>query len=311
MDIRSIDMNLLVVFDAMIEHRSVTRAAEAVGLSQPAMSAAVARLRAWFDDPLFVKTGSEMKATPRALALAKPVRRVIETVKGEILQQSGFDPHKTDRTFTIITPDIGEVNFLPKLLERLSQSAPQARLRAISKSRPAAAAALESGEAELAIGYFPDLQKAGFFRQKLFDSPHVCIVRSDHPVVKERLSLKQYLALSHVVVQPDGREHVFDLYLAQRGIKRKVVLELSHFMSLLPVIESSDLIATVPADLADVCQRYATIRKVAVPIKSPVIPLHQFWHRRFHKDPANIWIRGVVHSLFTTHVAPQAAPVRP
>ena len=101
------------------------------------------------------------------------------------------------------------------------------------------------------------------------------------------------------------------MYMAQRGIKRKVVLELSHFMSLLPVIESSDLIATVPADLADVCQRYATIRKVVVPIKSPVIPLHQFWHRRFHKDPANIWIRGVVHSLFTTHVAPQAAPVRP
>ena len=272
----------------MIEHRSVTRAAEAVGLSQPAMSAAVARLRVWFDDPLFVKTGSEMKATPRALALAKPVRRVSKTVKGEILQQSGFDPSKTDRTFTIITPDIGEINFLPKLLARLAQIAPLVRLRAISRSRPAAAVALESGEAELAIGYCPDLQKAGFFKQKLFDTPHVCIIRSGHPLVKERLSMKQYLALLHVVVQPDGREHVFDLHLAQCGIKRKVVLELSHFMSLLPIIESSDLIATVPGDLADAFERYATIRKVPVPVKSPQIPLHQFWHRRFHKDPANV-----------------------
>ena len=97
MDIRSIDMNLLVVFDAMLEHRSVTRAGEAIGLSQPAMSAAVARLRGWFDDPLFVKTGLEMKPTPRAEELAVPVRRVIETVKGEILQRAGFDPAKTER----------------------------------------------------------------------------------------------------------------------------------------------------------------------------------------------------------------------
>ena len=292
-------MNLLVVFDAMIEHRSVTRAAEAIGLSQPAMSAAVARLRTWFDDPLFVKTGAEMKPTPRALALAGPVRRVIETVKGEILQQSGFDPEKTDRTFTIITPDIGEVNFLPKLLASVSSQAPQARLRAISKSRPAAAESLQAGESELAVGYFPDLHKAGFFRQKLFDSPHVCIVRRQHPGVGERLNLKQYLELSHVVVQPEGREHVFDLFLERRGIKRRVLLEVSHFMSLLPLIESSDLIATVPSDLAAVCQRYADIRLVDVPIKSPVIPVHQFWHRRFHKDPANLWIRGLVQSLFT------------
>lgn len=299
MDIRSIDMNLLVVFDAMIEHRSVTRAAEAIGLSQPAMSAAVARLRNWFDDPLFVKTGAEMKATPRALALAKPVRRVIETVKDEILQKSGFDPEKTDRTFTILMPDIAEVNFLPKLLARLSQVAPNARLRTISKSRPGAAEALESGEAELAMGYFPDLHKAGFFRQKLFDTPHVCIVRADHPTVGDKLTVKQYLDLSHAVVQPDGREHVFELFLDQRGLKRRVLLKLSHFMSLLPVIESSDLIATVPLDLAEVCQRYANIRVLDAPIKSPVIAVSQFWHRRFHKDPANIWIRGVIHAVFT------------
>ena len=304
MDIRAIDMNLLVVFDAMIEHRSVTRAGEAIGLSQPAMSAAVARLRAWFDDPLFVKTGAEMKPTPRALELAPPVRRVIETVKGEILQRAGFDPGKTDRTFTIITPDIGEVNFLPKLLARLSVSAPGAQLRTIARSRPAAAEALESGLAELAVGYFPDLHRAGFFQQKLFNSPHVCIVRSDHPTVGERLTLKEYLSLSHAVVRPEGREHVFEQFIEQRGLKRRVLLELSHFMSLLPVIESSDLIATVPRDLADVCRRYANIRIVDTPIKSPVIAVHQFWHRRFHKDPANVWIRSVVQSLFTADAPP-------
>ncbi|MDW5441129.1 LysR family transcriptional regulator [Polaromonas sp. SM01] len=300
MDIRTIDMNLLVVFDAMTTHRNVTRAGEAIGLSQPAMSAAVARLRGWFDDPLFVKTGAEMKPTPRALELAGPVRRVIDTVKGEILQRSGFDPATTDRTFTLITPDIGEVNFVPKLLARMSREAPQAQLRTVAKSRPAAAEALESGAADLAIGYFPDLQKAGFFQQKLFGSAHVCIVRSGHPTVGERLTLREYMALSHAVVRPDGREHVFEQFFDQRGLKRRVVLELSHFMSLLPVIESSDLMATVPRDLADVCRRYGTIRVLETPIKSPVIAVHQFWHRRVHKDPANLWLRSMVQALFTT-----------
>lgn len=298
MDIRALDLNLLVAFDAMVEHRSVTRAGEAIGLSQPAMSAAVARLRGWFDDPLFVKTGAEMKPTPRAEELAIPVRRVIDTVRGEILQRSGFDPARTERTFTVITPDIGEVNFVPRLLEYLSQQAPSAQLRTLARSRPAAAEALEAGAADLAIGYFPDLQKAGFFQQKLFDTAHVCIVRQDHPTVGKRLTLKDYMALSHAVVRPDGREHVFEQFFEQRGLKRRVLLELSHFMSLLPVIENSDLIATVPRDLADVCCRYGTIRIVDAPIKSPVIAVHQFWHRRLHKDPANLWLRGMVQALF-------------
>jgi DNA-binding transcriptional LysR family regulator len=307
MDMKGIDLNLLVVFDAMVEHRSVTRAGEAIGLSQPAMSAAVARLRTLFGDALFVRSGPEMKSTPRALELAAPVRRVIETVRGEILQRSSFDPATTERTFTIITPDIGEINFVPKLLTRLAQEAPAAHLRAVAKPRPAAAEGLESGEAELAVGYFPDLQKAGFFQQKLFDNPHVCIVRRRHPVIGARITLKEYLAASHAVVRPDGREHVFEQFLQQRGLQRRVLVELSHFMSLLPVIEGSDLIATVPRDLADVCQRYADVRIVEPPIKSPVIAVHQFWHLRFHKDPANMWLRGVIRSLFTSSRTPASA----
>ena len=173
MDMKSVDLNLLVVFDAMVEHRSVTRAGHAIGLSQPAMSAAVSRLRALFDDPLFVRTGAEMKPTPRALELAAPVRRVIDTVRVDILQRSTFSPSTTDRTFTVITPDIGEINFLPGLLERFTGEAPQARLRAVSLPRDAAAAALEAGEADLALGYFPDLHKTGFF-QKSCSTTRTC-----------------------------------------------------------------------------------------------------------------------------------------
>lgn len=296
MDITTVDLNLLVAFDAMTEHRSVTRAGDAIGLSQPAMSAAVSRLRMLFDDLLFVRAGAQMKPTPRALELALPVRRVLDMVRADILQRSVFDPATTDRTFNIITPDIGEINFLPKLLVRFTREAPRARLRAISLPRDAAAAALESGEADLALGYFPDLQRAGFFQQKLFDNPHVCIVRKAHPTIGSRITLKAYLAAVHAVVRPDGREHVFEQFMQQRGLQRKVLLELSHFMSLLPVIEESDLIATVPRDLADVCIRYSDVRIIETPIKSPVIAVHQFWHRRVHKDQASIWLRSVTSS---------------
>ena len=298
MDIRGFDLNLLVAFDAMIEHRSVTRAAEALGLSQPAMSAAVARLRQRFGDPLFVKTGAEMRATPRANELAAAVRRVVETVRSEILQLSAFDPAASTRTFTILTPDIGEINFLPRVLSRMASDAPHANLRTLSLPRHATREALESGAADLAVGYFPDLHKAGFYQQRLFRNGLVCIVRNDHPTLKRAISLKAYLAASHAVVKPEGREHVFEQFLQGRDLKRRVVVEIAHFMSLLPILTSTDLVATVPRDLADVCARHAPIRILACPIKAPAIEVHQFWHQRFHKEPANVWLRGIIHDLF-------------
>lgn len=299
MDIRTVDLNLLLAFDAMLEHRSVTRAGEAIGLSQPAMSAAVARLRTLFDDPLFVKTGAQMQPTARAQALAEPVRRVVQTIRSEILRPGGFDPARSERTFTLITPDIGEMQFVPPLLARLAAQAPGVRLNVVSRPRTAAADALASGAADLAIGYFPDLKGAGFFQQKLFDNRHVCIVRRDHPRAGDgTIHLDDYLALGHVVVRPDGREHVYEQHLERRGIDRKVVLQLSHFMSLLPVIEGSDLLATVPMDLAQICQRYAQVRILESPISAPAIPVHQFWHRRAHKDAAGVWLRAQVATLF-------------
>jgi len=298
MDIKDVDLNLLVAFDAMTEQRSVTRAAESVGLSQPAMSAAVARLRVLFDDPLFVKTAAGMQPTPRAAALADPVRRVVEAIKVEILPASAFDPATARKRFAIVTPDIAEVHFLPKILAHFAREAPACTLQTLSMPRHAAADALASGAAELAIGYLPDLQKAGFFLQKLFRNDYVCIVRNRHPTIGERLTLKTYLAASHAVVSPDGREHVLEQTLQMRGVERRVTVGLSHFMSLLPIIEGSDLVATVPRDLANICACHGDIRIVEPPFKSPVVEVHQFWHRRFHKDAANVWLRELVHRLF-------------
>lgn len=307
MDIRQVDLNLLLVFHSMLEHRSVTRSAEAIGLSQPAMSAAVTRLRVLFNDALFVRTGSGMQPTPRAAELESAVRRVIDTVKAEILPVPSFDPRKDSKVFSLVTPDIAEVHFLPKIIACLVREAPHCDVRTLSMPRQAAAEALEAGAAELAIGYLPDLQKAGFFLQKLFRNDYVCIVRGKHPFIADKLTLKTYLAASHAVVSPDGREHLLDQFLNRRNLKRRVLVGLSHFMSLLPIIESSDLIATVPRDLANICVQHADIRIVDPPFKAPVVEVHQFWHRRSHQDAANVWLRSQVLRLFRVQstVAPR------
>lgn len=299
MDLQRVDLNLLTVFAALAEHRSVTRAAESLGLSQPATSAALARLRELLADPLFVRAGAEMQPTPRAAQLVAPVRRVLDTVREEVLQARAFEPASTERVFTVLTPDIGEINFLPRMLAHLASSAPQANVKALSMPPRAAADALESGAADLAVGYYPDLHKAGFFQQRLFRNEHVCIVRRDHPTIRKTLTLRQFLDASHAVVRPEGREHVFEQFLQSKGLKRRVRLEVSHFMSLLPIISTSDLLATVPRDLAEVCTRHGDIRILPTPMKSPVIDVHQFWHRRVHKDAAHSWFRGVVNGLFS------------
>jgi DNA-binding transcriptional LysR family regulator len=299
MDIRSLDLNLLVVFDAMLKHQNVTKAAEAIKLSQPAMSAAISRLRALFDDPLFVRTGAGMVPTPKAQTLSPSIRLVVQTIQTDILLPKSFDPSLSDRTFTLVTPDIAEVNFLPRLLSKMAEQSPLISLKTLAMPREAAANSLETGSAEMAIGYFPDLHKAGFFQQKLISSSHVCLVRKTHPDVGDKLSMAQFTQASHAVVKPDGREHVFEQFLQSKGVTRRVVVELSHFMSLLPIIETSNLIATVPKDLADFFVRHGEVRYVPTPMKSPIIDVHLFWHKRFHKDSAHIWLRQVIHQLFS------------
>lgn len=297
MDIRSVDLNLLVIFDAMARLRSVNKTAEAVDLSQPATSGALARLRVLFDDALFVRAGSQMQPTPRALELAPIVRRVLGIIEAEVLQQAGFDPARADRSFTILTPDIGEVAFLPGVLKRLRQDAPHVRLQAVSRPRTAAAQALESGEAELAVGFFPDLQRAGYFQQALFKGTYACIACARNTAIGPKLTLKQYLAARHIVIRPDGREHMLDRFLDDKGWNRHVTLELSHFMSLVALLPDSDLIATVPQDIATVVGRHVALQEIGLPFRPPQIQVQQYWHRRMQNDPANRWLRGLFYDV--------------
>lgn len=297
MDIQSVDLNLLVVFDAMARLRSVNKAAEAIGLSQPATSGALARLRLLFEDPLFVRIGGSMEPTPRAMDLAPAVRRVIQAIQSEVLRQVVFDPMKDERTFTILTPDIGEVAFLPGVLRRVRKEAPHVRIVALSRSRAAAAEALEKGEAELAVGFFPDLEKSGYFQQGLFKTSYACIACAHNEVAPARMNQKQYLAANHIVVRPDGREHLLDRFLEDKGWKRHVTLELAHFMSLVSLLPGTDLVATVPDDIATVVSRLVPLRRIELPFKPPQLQVQQYWHRRMQNDSAHRWLRNLFYEV--------------
>ena len=158
--------------------------------------------------------------------------------------------------------------------------------------------ALEEGIADLAIGYFPDLVRPGFYQQRLFRNSFACIVRSDHPRVGARLTREQFLQEAHAIVRPAGRTHIFEQFMEKRRITRHVRADLAHFTSLLTVIAASDLIATVPLDIGHVFSQLANIRTLAPPFQPPAFDVKQHWHRRVHGDAANVWLRETVRELF-------------
>ncbi|WP_083684405.1 LysR family transcriptional regulator [Massilia putida] len=298
MNIADLDLNVLVVFDAMLQHQSVTRAGHALDLSQPAMSAALSKMRSQLGDPLFVRTGHGMRPTPRALQLSEPVKKILEMVRLEVLQQPAFDPTTAHRVFTVITPDIGETVFMPKILAHLQAHAPHIAIRSVAISSEGAGEALELGQADLAIGYFPDLAKPGFYQQRLFKNTFACMVRADHPRIHDTLTVDQFMQESHALVRPAGRTHLFEQYLNSKNIKLDVRAELSHFASLLTIISSSDLIATVPRDIGHVFATLAKVRLLDPPLKPPSFHLMQHWHTVMHADSANVWLRQMVKNLF-------------
>ena len=308
MDIAGLDLNLLKVFSAILATRSVSQVARELGLSQPAMSAALAKLRQQFNDPLFVRTSKGMVPTPRALELEDPVKRIIETVKREVLNEEGFNPLTSDRTFTLSMSDIGEMVFLPKLLKHLSVAAPVTRIRVLSLGPDRLEQALMEGEVDLAVGYFPDLVRNQFYQQRLFRHPFASIVRSDHPEIGENMTLEQFLKIPHALVSSTGRsQEIFDRLLEKQGLKRNVVLTVPHFMSVPFIVASSDIIVTLPKAVATSFSMLARVKVLTPPIETPLFDLKQHWHERYHLDAANQWIREQIYELFREELAPDGS----
>jgi DNA-binding transcriptional LysR family regulator len=298
-----LDLNLLRVFDAILETRSVTTAASALSLTQSAVSNQLARLRDAFDDPLFVRTSEGMVPTPRAMAIAEPIRKSLLAIRLCLEEQLGYDPATSDRTFKIFMSDVGQMIFLPRLLERIAQVAPHVSIHTVqvpqSKMRDMA---LESGEVDLAAGYFEDFD--GSFRQQLlFEEHYVGMVRCGHPAIGETLTLDAFLAAPQLVYQPKGgghglQEHAVHHAFAAADVPRRVAMRAAHSMGVASIVSSTDLLVIVPSRLAAACRELADVRILALPVDIPKFQIKQHWHERFHHDPGNCWLRGLVAELF-------------
>jgi DNA-binding transcriptional LysR family regulator len=298
--LQQLDLNLLYVLVALEKERSVSAAALTLQKSQPAVSGALAKMRGFFNDPLFVRSGNSMQPTPRAAALIEAAREVLDKVGTDIVSAPTFDPKTSQQTISLALSDVGEVVFLPAILNDLRRLAPNALVRSVSLPPSGVAEGLESGSIDLAVGYFPDLKQNNFFQQVLFSDTFASLVRLDHPVTARKLSLKQYLQLEHAVVHAESRtEEVMERYLARKKIRRNVVLSTPHVARAPIIVAQSDLIVTIPEPLARYFARVsANVRSVGLPFDPPRIQLKQFWHRKFHHDQRNAWLRARVCALF-------------
>jgi DNA-binding transcriptional LysR family regulator len=288
----ALDLNLLVVFEALWRERHVTRAAHRVGMSQSAFSHALKRLREQLDDELFQASPRGMLPTPRAQELAHPISDAMVILRRGLDAPTSFDPRALKRTFTIGTTDYGELIFLPELAERVGRLAPQVTLNIRPLDRPARD--LAAGAQDLVLG--PMVEGARF--EVLFQDPFVCLLRAGHPLAKKRLTLERYVQLPHVLVSPTGAgEARVDEALRKLGRSRRVTVRVPHFLAAPLAISESDHVITLPSRVA---HTVAPLRRFTIhkpPLTIAPLTARMFWHERNDHDPAHRWLRTLVREI--------------
>ena len=293
------DLNLLLVFEAMFRHGSVTRAAAQIGLTQSAMSSALGRLRRQFGDPLFVNTRSGMLPTPRALELAPPLTEALAMVRGAMGSRAAFDPRNSTRSLRVYMTDVGEMVLLPALMRHLHTQAPAMRLETAQLAAAELAVRLETGDIDLAVGYLPQLPDK-IRRARLFEEHYVCMTRPDHPLGRHApLTLKEFLSARHVLIASMGSGHqMLERTLAERGVHENVALRVPHFVVVPLIVAGTDLVVSTPSRVAGVSGRLVKVKVHPLPIPIPSFDVSLYWHERVENDPANLWLRNAMVELF-------------
>lgn len=298
MELRDLDLNQLVVFHQLMVERRVSKVADNLGLTQPAVSNTLARLRRLFADDLFLRTPGGMVPTPFAEQLAEPIGYALSMIHGGLNQRVRFDPATVQQSVTIGMTDIGEIVFLPTLIERLRREAPGITLSTVRNTATTLRDDMAAGKVDLAIGLLPQL-KAGFFQRRLFMQRYVCLFRRGHAFERGRLTSAAFRGAEHLVVVSAGTGHgkVDDL-IRRAGIDRRVRVTVPHFVGVGHILQHSDLVATVPERLAHhLSEPFGLVWRVH-PVKLPEIAINLFWHAKSHRSPANQWLRAMVFDAF-------------
>lgn len=299
MDLRDIDLNLLVVFNQLLAERRVNAVAQSLGITQPAVSNALRRLRRLLGDELFLRTPRGMVPTSFTEQLAEPVAYALATLHSALNQRASFDPSTSARAFVLAMTDIGEIYFLPPLMELLSRVAPKLSISTVRNASANLKDDMETGRVDLALGLIPDL-KAGFFQRRLFRHQYVCMFRKGHPLDKGRMTLQAFTNADHVVVVAAGTGHNrVDAMLDDSGIARRIRLRVPHFVAVGHIVAETDLIATVPERFAVRCVEPFGLTYLPHPAKLPEIAINVFWHAKFHREPGNQWLRTLIFDTFS------------
>ena len=297
MNLRSLDLNLLLVFDAIYTERSISKAASRLNLSQPGVSNSLRRLRKSLEDPLFKRDAQGMLPTPRAKTLREPIRQALDLLESGLRSDESFDFAGSIREFVIAVEDYGEAIVLPRFVDWLASAAPNIRVRIRPETSSALQVELREGTVDLALDYFT-LEGTGFNSRCVLSETLVCLARQDHPNIGERMNLETYLALRHVVIEPHPMaKSMIDLTLAKRGLKRHITLTVPHFLSMPVVVQSSDMICTLPRRMAYLYADHFRLKTYSVPLRMPEFPVYLIWHDSFDNDPGHLWLRNHIIGL--------------
>ena len=292
-----IDLNLLVVFDAVWRHRRISRAAVELNSSQPTVSNALRRLRDSTGDALFVRSGSGMEPTPFAERLATHWCNGLSSVRRGLAMRSNFDIATDKRTFTIVMSDIAEAVILPHLLNACRESAPGIFFSTMQLPMEQILPALRTGAVDLAVGFIPEL-RSGVRQQLLFESDYVALARRGHPGVKQSAMSKAiFLRERHALAKVEGTGHaIVERTLRKHGLDSRIAVRVPHFLALPMIVGSSDLVATVPRPLGLLMAGAVPIEILPHPLKLPKLVIRQFWHERFDAEPALMWLRRTLRA---------------
>ena len=295
-----IDFRLLSVFQALMDKRQVSAAANHLGLGQPSVSRALTKLRAHFDDPLFVRTQHSMEPTPLALELSPSVNEMLELYENKLSSGSSFDPATSRRTFHIAASEVGHVLLFSRLIEQVAELAPNVQLHAVPLGMNALISELERGETAMAFGPYPKLY-AGIHERTLYKERYVCLARKGHPVVSSRIDSKIFETCNHILISAQGMGHNHEQ--AESQLKKlcpseNIKLVTHNFLSAALLAEKTDCIVTLPSGAAQALDHGDRLQVVEPPVKLPAYDIKLYWHERYHRDPAHKWMRELIYELF-------------
>ena len=294
----SIDLNLLSVFQEVYRERQISAAARRLGLTQSAVSNALARLRRTFGDELFVRTAHGMQPTPLAQQMAEPIGAAMVQVALALSQRSRFDPATSGRRFTLAMTDVGEVYFMPVLIERCRAVAPNVEIASIRANGLTLKDDMETGRVDLAIGAFEDVSDA-LYHRALFRQRFVSMFRKDHPLAKGKVDLARFVAAPHLIV--DAAQSPYDRInglLEKAGVTAGARFRVPHFTAVPYIVSTSELVVTVPQKLAESAASPFGLKWIEPPLALPTLQTNVFWHRRFNHDPGIQWLRGLIADVF-------------